>query len=213
VLPHPPHHGPRPQGDPGSGTEERIVDAALAAFTEHGIRATTMSQVARDAGISREWLYKHFRNRDALAVAVLRREAVRFIDGLAVRAFHSVDVESAVTDAVIYAIEFLRDHALLQRIVRSEPDALGPALLHDAAPVLGLAVQTGAGYLSALSDLTPEEATVVAETLVRLVASTAVAPRGALDLHDPDQLRRYAEAVVPAVLASAAAHRVPATRR
>jgi AcrR family transcriptional regulator len=207
VLPHPPHHGRRPSPDPGPGTEERIIDAALAAFTERGIRGTTMSQVAQDAGISREWLYRHFRNRDALAVAVLRREAVRFIDGLAARAFRSDDVTEAVTDAVVYAVEFLRDHALLQRILRAEPDALTPAVLRDAAPVVGVAVQTGAGYLTALTDLTVEEATVVAETLVRLVGSTAVAPVGALDLHDPDQLRRYASAVVPAVLATATAHR------
>jgi AcrR family transcriptional regulator len=172
-----------------------------------------MSQVAQDAGISREWLYRHFRNRDALALAVLRREAVRFIDGLAVRAFRSDDVTEAVTDAVVYAVEFLRDHGLLQRVLRSETDALTLAVLRGATPVVTVAVQTGAGYLTALTDLTVDEATVVAETLVRLVGSTAVAPVGALDLHEPEQLRRYAEAVVPAVLAGATAHRPAATGR
>jgi hypothetical protein len=37
------------------------------------------------------------------------------------------------------------------------------------------------------------------------VATITVAPHGALDLHDSENLRRYAATVVPAVLASALA--------
>ena len=43
----------------------------------------------------------------------------------------------------------------------------------------------------------------MAEALVRLVATSALAPVGVLDLHDPDQLRRFAATVVPSVIAGA----------
>lgn len=186
---------------------DRILDSALAAFAEHGIKATTMTRIARDAGVSREWLYRQFANRDAVVVAVAQREAGRFIDGLAVRAFHTDDLDTAVTDAFVYSVEFLRDHELLQRVLRQESELLTGRLLNEASPIVGNAVRAGAGYLSALGDLTVDEATMVAETLVRLGASAALSPVGALDLHDPDQLRRYATTVVPGVIGAARARR------
>jgi AcrR family transcriptional regulator len=191
---------PTPREPTGSTTDERILDAALTAFTAHGIRATTMSQIARDAKISREWLYKHFPNRNAIVLEVTRREAVRLIDGLVVHVAEMDDLDQAATEAFVFAIEFLRDHPLLQRVLTSETDALGPSIVEAAAPVVGVAVQTTAGYLQALGDLRAEDATVAAETIVRLAASIALAPRGTLDLHDPVQLRRYAGAAIPAIL-------------
>jgi AcrR family transcriptional regulator len=200
LLPLPPPARPQPDSP---AAEERIIDAALAAFTRQGIRATTMSQIAKDAGISREWLYKHFRNRDAVVLAVTRREVMRFIDGLAVRAFRSDALAGALTEAFVYSVEFLRDHPVLKRVLTSEVDTLSPRLLQGAQPVVGIAVRACGSYLSVLADLEPKEATVVAETLVRIVATIIVAPTGSLDLHDPDELRRYAAVVVPAVLSGA----------
>jgi AcrR family transcriptional regulator len=198
ILPHP-TPGPRAPA-PTPATEERILDAALAAFSAHGIRATTMSQIARDAGISREWLYKHFRNRDAIVLAIIRRDSVRFIDGLAVRAFESDELATAVTEAFVYAIEFLWAHPLFQRALSTETDAVSSGILLDASPAIALAVETGAGYLCALGDLEPSRATIVAETIIRLVVTIALVPRAAIDLRDSEELRRYAAAVVPALL-------------
>lgn len=204
LLPRPPHPHPRPAGD-RTATADRILDAALATFTEHGIAATTMSQIARDSGISREWLYKHHRNRDALVLAVARREAVRFIDGLAVRAFEHEDRTEALVDAFVFAVEFLRDHELLQRVLRDEPSAIAAQLASGAGPLVAGAVATAAAYLTAFGEMDDDAATRIAETLVRLVASTAIYPAGVLDLHDPETLRTYAATIVPAVLATAPA--------
>lgn len=191
--------------DAGASTDERILDAALAAFTANGIRATTMTAVARDAGISREWLYRRFANREALVVAVAQREIGALIDGLAARAFRSDALDDAVTDAFVFTVEHLRDHALLQRVLHSETDVVTPHLLENVPPVIERAVQAGAAYLSALGDLEPAQAAFAAETLVRLVASAVVVPRAGVDLHDGDQLRRYAAAVVPGILGAARA--------
>lgn len=193
-LPH-----PAPTGPP---TDERILDAALEAFTAQGIRATTMSQIARDAEISREWLYKRFRNRDAIVAAITRREAVRLIDGLVVHSFRVDDFPTALTEVFVYAVEFLRDHALLQRVLANGSSELGSSILGEVEPILAAVVQAGAGYLEVLGGLTPEAALVVAETVVRLGATITLAPRGNLDLHDPEVLRRYAATVIPAVLSA-----------
>ena len=195
---------PSPPGGRDEPTSvERILDAAYASFAESGVGSTTMTRIARDAGVSREWLYRQFANKDAVVVALTHREVGRFIDGLAVRAFGADDLDSAMVETFVYAVEFLRDHDLLRRVLRNEPEAITGQLLHEGAPLIGVAVQAGAGYLTALGGLPSDQAVIVAEVLVRLVATVTLAPNGALDLHDPDQLRRFATTVVPGVLAAA----------
>jgi AcrR family transcriptional regulator len=181
---------------------DKILDAALVRFAESGVGGTTMSQLARDAGISREWLYKHFPNRDAIAIAVSRREVERLIDGLAASAVGSEDVESSLTEAFAYAVEFLRAHALLQQVIRNEPAAFA-SLLHDQGDtVVATAVDVSVEYIQAISPIKRAQAVVIAETLVRLVIAITVAPYGRLDLDDPAELRTFGRSVVCGLLAA-----------
>jgi AcrR family transcriptional regulator len=39
---------------------DRILDAAARRFAEVGVDGTTMSSIAAEAHLSREWLYRHF---------------------------------------------------------------------------------------------------------------------------------------------------------
>jgi AcrR family transcriptional regulator len=52
-------------------TRLAVLDAARARFVEHGYAATTMAEVATDAGVSVETVYKAFRNKPGLVKAVL----------------------------------------------------------------------------------------------------------------------------------------------
>lgn len=51
----------------------RLIDAAKAAFAEHGAVAS-LEQIARDADVGIGTLYRHFPTRDALIEAVYRQE-------------------------------------------------------------------------------------------------------------------------------------------
>lgn len=51
-------------------TRQRIVEAALAAFTEHGYATTTVEAVARDAGVAVQTVYFAFRTKGDLLQAV-----------------------------------------------------------------------------------------------------------------------------------------------
>jgi AcrR family transcriptional regulator len=193
----------RSSPDPGPSAEERILDAALIRFAESGVGPTTMSAIARDTGISREWLYRHFRNRDAVVIAVTTREVSRLIDGLAEQAELSGDLESIITEAFSYAIEFLSEHALLQQVLRHEPDILSSVLLDQSGSVLRTAVDVSVAYLMAIAPFDHDQAVTLAETLVRLVVAITLAPQGRLDLRDPDELRRFGRSVVSALLPTA----------
>ena len=58
--------------------ERRICTAAFACFKRKGIGRTTMSDVAREAGITRPTLYKYFRNKGDLLLTAIDREALDF---------------------------------------------------------------------------------------------------------------------------------------
>lgn len=189
-----------PVDAPRPSAAERILDAATRRFALVGVDATTMSSIAVEAQLSREWLYRHFPNRDAVLAAVVQRELRRFIDGLAVKATDHTDIVDALTDAFVYSVEFLRDQRMLAGIVDRDFRLATPELRHHAGALVGVAVRTCAGYLVDRGGYDATTATVIAETLTRLAGSTLVAPNAELDLHDPTTLRDYASRVVPAVV-------------
>ncbi|HWE46955.1 MAG TPA: helix-turn-helix domain-containing protein [Caulobacteraceae bacterium] len=51
----------------------RLLDTALAVFARYGFRKTSMEEVARAADISRQGLYLHFRDKEALFRAAIGR--------------------------------------------------------------------------------------------------------------------------------------------
>jgi AcrR family transcriptional regulator len=52
---------------------DRLIDAAEMCMRAKGIRATTVSEVAEVAGVSRGWLYRHFPDKTALLGAAIVR--------------------------------------------------------------------------------------------------------------------------------------------
>jgi TetR/AcrR family transcriptional regulator, regulator of autoinduction and epiphytic fitness len=57
-----------------SGRRERVLGAALEVFGRYGFRKASMDEIARSADISRQGLYLHFANKDALFRAAVRQE-------------------------------------------------------------------------------------------------------------------------------------------
>lgn len=60
---------PRPMRADARRNYDRLVTAAAAAFTEHGLDAP-LDDIARRAGVGAGTLYRHFANREALMEAV-----------------------------------------------------------------------------------------------------------------------------------------------
>src|SRR3954467_8078359 len=59
---------------PDSGRRERVLAAALETFGRYGFRKASMDEIARSADISRQGLYLHFANKEALFRAAVRQE-------------------------------------------------------------------------------------------------------------------------------------------
>lgn len=167
----------------------RILDAAYTAFTRHGVRRTTMDDIAAAAGVSRPALYQHVRNKDD----AFRRLAQRLYD-------------QALTEARAGATGPGRLDQRLAGILRPKL-ALTLRLWHDsphAAELLGTNTQVGADlehdFTAAMTDLAASvvrDAAAAGEVTLRDLSPAEVAElalaltRGLeADLSDPRRPHR-----------------------
>ena len=77
---------PRTRGtkaDRRDGTRLRLVDAAADLFGEYGYDATSITQLARAAGVHVATLYDHFESKAHLGLALFDRQAVAYFAGRA----------------------------------------------------------------------------------------------------------------------------------
>jgi len=65
-----------PTGKPGDATDvrERILETASGLFYREGVRAVGVDLVVAAAGVAKTSLYRHFRTKDDLIAAFLKRE-------------------------------------------------------------------------------------------------------------------------------------------
>ena len=59
---------------------DQILDAANRRFADYGYTKTTMAEIATDAGMSVGNLYRHFKNKEAIAIACMRRSLQAKLD-------------------------------------------------------------------------------------------------------------------------------------
>jgi len=50
-----------------------VIDAAMRVFYRHGFHASSLDDIQKEGGISRMTLYNHFKSKDELVVAAMRR--------------------------------------------------------------------------------------------------------------------------------------------
>jgi len=58
---------------PASGTRDRILEASLVLFNEHGIAAVSTHRIAAELGISPGNLHYHFKSKEQILSWLFRR--------------------------------------------------------------------------------------------------------------------------------------------
>ena len=192
-----------PPADPGTGaasgeTSERILAAAAQQVEDFGLRRFTIDDVARRLGVSRVTIYRYFPKRDRLVQAVLLRELNRFLERVAAAVEPWPTLEQKLVEGVVFALGYLRRHRLLQRVLRTEPELLVPALTIRGGPVLTAGREFIAGFARADADagrlpLTAAEIDAVSELLARGVLSFLLTPDSVLGMRSDQQVREFAE--------------------
>lgn len=62
-----------------SSRRDQLIDTALDLFLENGFHATGIDRILAEAGVAKMTLYKHFRSKDELILAALKRRDERFL--------------------------------------------------------------------------------------------------------------------------------------
>src|SRR5271169_1055604 len=103
---------------------ERILAAAERCIDRHGIRKTTMDDVACEVGLSRPSVYRYFADRDDLLVELITRHARALLD----RARKSVSRQSSLPDQVVENVLYTADHGRRDPLTRHVIDPDGTSL-------------------------------------------------------------------------------------
>lgn len=118
----------------GDSTRDRILQAGIEAASIHGIARLTVGDVAKRAGVSRPTLYKHFKSKDALVAAAVEREAARMVEQVIVADLPD-EPHLALSVGIRAVLRVTREHPLLDRLIRTEPESLLPLILEDGGAV------------------------------------------------------------------------------
>ena len=184
---------------------ERILDAAAELFTHKGVSATTMTEVATQAGCSRATLYNHFADRRELEVAFVHREAIALSRRVATSTAGIADPAQRIRAAFSTTLDGVRTDDRLRRWFSTGEVGLATAISANSE-VLDAISAAFAGSLGAKVD--PEELRRRARWVLRMVLSLLAMPES-----DPTEEEAIVERFVVAPLLEPAARSAATTLR
>lgn len=111
---------------PEKSVEDNVLDAARSCILEHGVKRTTLAEIARRAKVSRPTVYRRWADTRAVVSSLLTREIGALIP--------SFDDTASGRDQIVTAVggvaDSIRLHPLFVKILRSDSDVLATYILH-----------------------------------------------------------------------------------
>lgn len=181
----------------------RILDAALELVAASGIRNLTMDEVARRAGVGRMTVYRRFGEKGRLVEALAVRESRRCLAELDAAIGPEAPIEDQVAAGFVTSLRLAREHPLLNRLGRFEPEAVLGALRADGGAVFAAARAFVAERLRAsqLAGVIGEmDVEAAAELLVRIALSFVLVQDSALPVDDDERAADLARRLIAPIL-------------
>lgn len=162
----------------GERTRRRLLDLAVRRFADDGYRATSVSAIAREAGISQAAVYAYFANKEALFEAAVDLDAAELIAGARAELDEDLPLVDLLPGLLLHLRLGVEHHRLARRVLAAQE----PEVIHRLVD------------LPALQDITAELADMLRSARERHEIDTAV---------DPDTLAVGVETVILSLLMSA----------
>ena len=106
--------------------EDRLLDAARACVLAVGVRRTTVTDVARRAGVSRMTLYRRFPDLETVLSALMTREFGRVVEEARATGAAAATCRERAVAMVAGAAERLHADPLFARLLDVDPELLLP---------------------------------------------------------------------------------------
>lgn len=128
-----------------SPTRDRIIEAVYVCLERYGVQKTTVEDVARAAGFSRQTVYKNFTSKDDLVTEVCLIEAAKMNAEIHQRVQCQTSLASKITESIMVVIRFGRENAYVRRLI--EPLEVRSRLTDRSNPIHALQRQRWAPIL------------------------------------------------------------------
>ncbi|MEV6062704.1 TetR/AcrR family transcriptional regulator [Nocardia asteroides] len=188
---------------------EKLLDSALSAFLDFGIKRTSMGEIARRAGISPATLYRRFESKNDLVEAVGVREAQRYVAEVDERVRAVTEPAEQLVEIFVAFMTTLAGNELLRRLLATEPEMVLPRLTTEGGPILAVGREYVAEKLRELQAMSPVpdfDPDLVAEIMARLALSLALTPDGLIPLDDVEAGRDFARRTLLPMVGIRTAH-------
>ncbi|WP_328862680.1 TetR/AcrR family transcriptional regulator [Streptomyces sp. NBC_00306] len=108
---------------------DAVLDAARDCVLAVGVRRTTLTDVARRAGVSRMTLYRRWPDVRTLVGDLMTREWIAVAQGALPQADDAAPTRDRLVDGLAAGAQAFRAHPLFRKIIDVDPELLLPYLL------------------------------------------------------------------------------------
>lgn len=108
---------------------DAVLDAVRDCVLAVGVRRTTLTDVARRAGVSRMTLYRRWPDVRSLVGDLMTREWVAVATGAMPERRPGADARGLIVDGLVAGVGAFRAHPLFRKIVDVDPELLLPYVL------------------------------------------------------------------------------------
>lgn len=127
---------------PRASGRDRVGEAALRLFSEHGVSGTSLQMIADDMGVTKAALYYHYRTKDDLVLGVVTPFLDRLLDAVGVARLHR-GWRAQAEATLVALVDMIVDVRQLYALVANDPSvppllAAHPRLEHVTAELATL---------------------------------------------------------------------------
>lgn len=118
----------------GERTRRRLLEHAVRRFADDGYRATSVSAIAREAGLTQAAVYAYFANKEALFEAAVDLDAAELIAGARDRLDEALPLVDLLPGLLLHLRLGVEEHRLARRVLAGQE----PEVIHRLADLPAL---------------------------------------------------------------------------
>jgi len=184
--------------------QAHFLDAAEACFERYGINKTTMEDIAKEAGVSRPTVYRHFADRETLILAVVMRRARSLIAKAQTFIRRQRTFEDQLVEGLLFLVRTGRNDPFVRLIVNPENLEFAQEILGSTDATVDLTYEMWEPILKEAVDREKLDPALDFYSIARWLTHVELILVGRLDLTpDDDEIREMLRTfLLPAFVSS-----------